>query len=122
MAFQDLVEEAKSSTSTLQYRGTEFRWHLDGMAIHRAQEEENIDIGQVFQALDIKDADNLGQAIDAVVKLVWMGLDEDLSLNEVRSAFSFRDMNEIKDLADQMTDSMMPEEADELPEGDDEKP
>jgi hypothetical protein len=120
MAFQELIDQAEHST--LEYRGTEFRWHLDGMAIHKAQAEEGIDVGSVFQALSIDSGENLGEAIDAIVKLVWMGLEEDLELNEVRKAFSFRDMKEIRDLADQITNAILPEEVDELPQGDGEKP
>lgn len=122
MAFSDLVEKSKAQESELTFKGATFNWSLDGAAIHKARAEEDIDVGQVLTDIHQAGGDqDLGRVIDSVVKLLWMGLEEDYSLEDVRKVVSFGDIAEIKKLIEAMTQRINPSTDAKLPGTDEEK-
>jgi len=125
MAFSDLVEESKAQESELTFKGTSFNWSLDGAAIHKARAQEGIDVGKVLSDIQSAQADkDVGQIMDSVTALLWMGLEEDISLEDVRKTVAFGDLAEIKPLIEEMAERIVPEQGQELPEGEagEEKP
>ena len=122
MALSNIVEKAKEETPELEYKGETFKWSLDGKSIRNAKLQEGVGIGEVLTGLQkAEESGDLEQGIDGLVKIVWMGQKEGLSLDEVASIFTFRELNEhegelarlVKDILNQI----VPEDSEALPKG-----